>query len=91
MIKKEDILTLHFFDYKQAFTGSYHEMRYRFIKEEHEIEEGKKEAVLLVACWKGPNAYDHTDESEITRKEFEFSEEGKEKAVEWLNDMYTER
>lgn len=87
MIEKTDILSLHFFDYKMAFTGSYGNMRYRIVKVEHELEEDKKEVKLLTTIWAGPYAYDHTEE-EKENKEFEFSEEGKNQVVDWLNEQY---
>ncbi|BBF43690.1 hypothetical protein lbkm_2378 [Lachnospiraceae bacterium KM106-2] len=88
MIKKESILTLHFFDYGEAFTGSDGNMRYRMMKVEHEVEEEKKEAKLLVTVWPGPYAYDHTEEEKKQSREFAFSEEGKSAAVDWLNEEY---
>ncbi|MDD5936315.1 MAG: GNAT family acetyltransferase [Clostridiales bacterium] len=88
MITTMDILCLHFYDYKSAFTGSEGNMRYRIYKAEHEKEDGEKEALLSVTVWKGPYAFDHTKEEKIV-KEFPFTEEGQKEAVNWLNDEYT--
>lgn len=88
MIKKTDILSLHFYDYKMAFTGGDGMMRYRIIKAEHEKEDGEKEAYLQVTLWKGPYAFDHTKEEKISH-EFAFSEQGQEDAVNWLNEQST--
>ncbi len=88
MIKKTDILSLHFYDYKMAFTGSEGVMQYRIIKAEHEKEDGKKEACLQVTAWKGPYAFDLTKEDKISH-EFTFSEQGQEEAVDWLNEQST--
>lgn len=90
MIEKSDILCLHYFDYKMPFTGSYGNMRYRFFKVEHELESGEKEARMLVTVWPGPYAFDHTSKEVQKSHEFEFSENGKDAAVDWLNEIADE-
>lgn len=91
MIGKDAILTLQYFNYKGAFTGSYKNMRYHVIKVEKGMENGEKEAKLLVTVWPGPFAYDHTEEEKKERKEFTFDEEGKSAAIDWLNEQYNKK
>lgn len=80
VIEPNTILTLHYFDYKQAFTGSDKNMRYKMMK----IDNDK----LLVEHWPGPYAYEYTDEEKKVREEFPFNDEGKIKAVDWLNEQF---
>lgn len=41
--------------------------------------------ILKAACYSGLNAYDATDKSDITEKDFEASEQGIEEAAEWIS------
>lgn len=85
-IKKEKILSLEFYNYKGIFTGSLKGMRYRIEKS------GEKEKpCFLVHIWDEPYNYDVTSEEEMEKSEFEFSDEGKENVVRWLNDVYRQK
>ena len=93
MISKEDILSLNYYTYGQAFTGSEKGMRYRVvIQKEEKDEEGNvtKEKGLVAAVWPEPFSYDQTPESQIETKVFAFTEEGREALVNWLNEKYDE-
>lgn len=80
MIHKQDILSLNYYNYKNAFTGSYDGMNYRIIKSGE-----KPEEVLKVWVWKGPYCFTKTSEEEKTVAEFPFSEDGIEQVIAWLN------
>ena len=81
MIENSDILSLNYYNYKQPFSGSFRGMRYR-------IEKDKEENSLKVSVWPEPFSYEKTDEKLIRKESFEFSEEGKESAVAWLNKVH---
>lgn len=70
---------------KSDFKGSYCGMRYRLCK--IGTEEGDR---ILTEIWKGPKAYDQTEE-EKERESFPFSVEGIEQSVAWLNEKYEEK
>ena len=38
--------------------------------------------------WQGPYASTAMKEEDITAKEFEYSEEGRSSAIQWIQDMY---
>ena len=53
---------------------------------------GKKPDFTLNALvWIGPYASSAVNEDDITKKEFEYSEEGRKAAIEWIQKMYTDR
>lgn len=65
---------------KAGFTGSNEGMRF-FVKS---YEEGK----LTAFVFPEPNSFVNTPEEEKIKEEFEYSKEGVEKVIEWLNKMY---
>ena len=83
----KDIFNFNFYKYGQPFTGSFQGMRYRIVKtaEKREGEE-KEEDKLLATVWPEPFSYDVVSDEEKENKLFEFSEEGRIAAVEWLNE-----
>ncbi len=91
MINKEDILTLSYYSYGQAFTGSEQGMRYRVVIQKEEKDEAGnvvREKGLLASVWPEPFSYDQTPQAQIETKLFPFSESGREALVSWLNEMY---
>ena len=48
----------------------------------------KPDYVLNVLIWQGPYAPTAMKEEDITAKEFEYSEEGRSSAIQWIQDMY---
>ena len=48
----------------------------------------KPDYVLNVLIWQGPYASTAMKEEDITSKEFEYSEEGRSSAIQWIQDMY---
>ncbi len=67
---------------KEVFTGSDNGMRYR-------LEKGDEE--LLAYVWPEPFNFASTDDSLKECAHFEWSSQGKEDAVKWLNDMHSAR
>lgn len=91
MITNEDVLSLNFYNYGNPFTGSYRGMRYRIIKQkESKNDEGEvlKPLGLLVVLWPEPFSFEKTDDDLKQSRLFPFSQEGKEQAVDWMNEMY---
>ena len=68
---------------KEAFTGSFHQMRFR-----EEKKEGDDGTLLLVTCWPQPYCFDATPEEQKTAKTFSFTEEGLCESISWLRKMY---
>ena len=48
----------------------------------------KPDYVLNVLIWQGPYASTAMKEEDITAKKFEYSEEGRSSAIQWIQDMY---
>jgi len=91
MIENSDILSLGYYNYGQPFSGSCRGMRYRLEKlNEEKDEEGAvtRQAGLRAVVWPEPFSFENTDASLMEEKIFEFSEEGKQQAVDWLNGRY---
>lgn len=87
MIENSKILSLEFYNYKGIFTGSLKGMRYRIEKVTNEEEQ----VAFLAHAWKEPYNFEVTPKEEMDKKEFAFSEEGKQEMVEWLNTLYGEK
>lgn len=81
MLKKETFVPIQFFK-KEAYTGSMNGMRYRI----HKAEEG-----LEAAVYPEPYCYEATPDEKKTKMIFPFSEEGREQAVDWINQQYEEK
>ncbi len=84
MLKRSDVLSIPYLK-KTSFSGSYQGMRFLM-----RMEKGEETTVLRVIYWKEPYSYDATKEEDKTAAEFEFSEDGIQKAVDWLNDRWKE-
>lgn len=80
MITREILLNLNFYK-KAAFTGSSGIFCYK-------IE--KKDDHLFASVWKGPYCSTATPEEEKEYQEFEFSEDGMNQIVDWLNSYVRE-
>lgn len=100
MIERKDILSIPYLK-KTSFTGSYEGLRFRFQvvkrevpsegeeKEADKKEENKKEQqVLEIAAWEAPYSFDKTSEEKIQRMETDFSEDGIQKGIDWLNGLW---
>lgn len=80
MVKRSDLLSLGYYK-KASYTGGSLKMRYRISKDGD---------ALCVAIWRGPYAYDVTEEEKFTAK-FPFSEEGLLAACACINDVEEEK
>ena len=83
MINEKEIMPFNFFKYGGIYTGGHNGMRYKI-----ERTGEKSDYVLNVLIWQGPYASTAMKEEDITAKEFEYSEEGRSSAIQWIQDMY---
>lgn len=67
---------------KEPFTGGYNGMRYRLMKAGDGME---------VTIWPEPYSYFKTPEEKKQSKMFPLSVEGRDAAVEWMNEQYEEQ
>lgn len=82
-IEDKDVLPYNFFAYNGIYTGSLGNMRYRIWRT------GDKPDTRLAACaWPGPLAYPYAADEDKETEEFEDSEAGRLKALEWLNERF---
>ncbi len=84
-----------YYEYGEAFFGSYRGMRYRVAREPlkniHFTAPDKiGEATLRVSVWPQPYSYAATDPSRMTSVDFPFTPEGLIEAAGWLNRQYDE-
>lgn len=84
-LRREQILSLEYYNYKGIFTGSIKDMRYRIEKKEEE-----EEKIFLVHIWHGPYNFEVTSKEEMLRQEFAFTEDGAKEATLWINEVYEE-
>ncbi|KAB1440138.1 GNAT family acetyltransferase [Candidatus Galacturonibacter soehngenii] len=82
MLEKEKFISLNFLK-KETFTGSLKGMRYRLCKEVQD-----EKSLLKVTIWPEPYCFEVTNEEQKQSVVFEFSNEGKDMAVDWLNEQY---
>ena len=93
MIERKDILSIPYLK-KTAFTGSYVGLRFRFMAIKKELppedgeEKGKEIQVLEITAWEAPYAFDATAEEKKQKMETDFSEEGIQKGIDWLNGLW---
>ena len=85
MISYDDVLNLNFYK-KEKFTGSFQGMRYRIEKAAGDGEDAAD--VLRATFWPGPYNYDATPAEEKQSQSFPFTPEGKDQAVDWLNEQW---
>ena len=77
----EKILPFQFIK-KSPFYGSYQGMNYRIMAMDEKLE---------VCIWPGPYIFSKTPEEQKTYETFDFSEEGYDKALAFVNQQYEER
>lgn len=87
MVTNEDVFNMAFYKKKKPFTGSVKGIRYRILLEVAETEDGNKEEHFSVWVWRDRFCFEVTPQEEMQKKEFEFSEAGKQQAVAWINEM----
>lgn len=83
-IDSKEVFSFNYYTYKEPFTGSFNGMRYRISREENE----DGQPYFEVVTWPEPYCEDKTADELKKTAEFEFSEDGKEEAVEYLNDVW---
>lgn len=82
MIEKENFISLNMLK-KEVYSGSLKGMRFCLAK----IGE-KSEEKIAVTIWPEPYNYEKTPIEKKQTVEFEFNEQGIEKAVAWLDEQY---
>ncbi|MDY3985320.1 hypothetical protein [Dysosmobacter sp.] len=82
MIDKNKFHVLNYIK-KEEYTGSMEGMRYMLKKKK--VGDGDK---LETVIWPEPFGYAKTPEEKKQRKDFDFSKEGLEEAVDWLNGQH---
>ncbi|MCM1184835.1 MAG: hypothetical protein NC337_15815 [Roseburia sp.] len=80
MLTREDFLSLNFVK-KEDFTGSHKGMR--FMLHQESADEEKR---LKVYVWSEPLGFEATPEEKKLSELFEFSEEGLDRAIAWMNE-----
>lgn len=78
----EKIMNLNYFTYKKPFSGSDKGNRFKYVIQMQEVEEKK---VLHVMCYVGEKNSKETPDEIKKFRDFEFSEEGYEEALDWLS------
>lgn len=81
MQEKISSISLNFLK-KENYTGSMQGMRYMLRKEGEKLE---------VTIWPEPFSYQATKQELKQSNEFEFSNEGKEQALDWVNKQYEQQ
>lgn len=89
-VKKEDIYGMPYYKCKQPFYGSLEKMRYRITKISVPIEEGSEETkdLLETSIWLEDVCYQVANKDSMIINTFEFSENGLEEVVNYLNEYY---
>ena len=96
MIRTEDVLNMNFYK-KENFTGSYKGMRYLLKKDTVELPSDNPdtptETKTIFRCyiWPGPYNFATTPDDQKLTAEFPFSEDGKQAAVDWMNEQWASR
>ena len=76
------MMNLNYFTYKKPFSGSDKGNRFKYVIQMQEVEEKK---VLHVMCYVGEKNSKETPDEIKKFRDFEFSEEGYEEALDWLS------
>ncbi len=95
-LDEKKLYYIGFYEFGIPFTGSMggiYGMHYRIARNPLENvhwtpKEKRGEAVLEAAYWPGPLNYESTDPTFITKKDFEYSEDGKKEIAKWLTEEY---
>lgn len=86
MIERQELLAFEFYKLR-PFKGSDKGVRYMLQKEEVSGEESTR-TVLTAYIWPEPFCFEATPDEKKESRQFEFSEEGLCKAIEWLNESH---
>ena len=83
MIDADQIMPLNFFSYGGVYSGEHHGMRYQLRRT------GEKPDFRLETCaWQGPYSFAAVDSENKIFNTFDFSEDGRKAAIDWLMDIY---
>lgn len=86
MITTEDVLNMNFYK-KEKFTGSYKGMRYLLKKDK----DNEEKDIFRCYIWPGPYGFDATPEDKKVMTVYPFTAEGKQQAVDWMNEQWKSR
>ena len=86
MITTEEVLNMNFYK-KEKFTGSYRGMRYLLMKDQSEEEQ----TIFRCYIWPGPYNFAATPDDQKLSRTFPFTREGKQQAVDWMNEQWKSR
>lgn len=90
MINRNDILSMEYLK-KTEFTGSHQGMRYRIEGVMEAMDGGEEQKRLKVTVWPEPFNFFTTPEEQKTSALFDFSDDGVQDAVDWMNNLLFER
>lgn len=86
MIDENKIMPFNFLKYGGVYSGGHDGMRY-IIKKTGE----KPDFILKASVWRGPYASTAVKPEDITSQEFEYSEDGRKSAIQWIQEQYDAR
>ena len=86
MINENEIMPFNFFKYGGRYSGDHEGMRYAI-----ERTGEKPDFILTALVWRGPYASTSVAAEEITNKDFEYSENGRNEAINWIKEQYSNR
>jgi len=90
MIDEEIIMPYNYFKYGGVYSGEHHGMKYMLKKTE--IEDGEDKIKKFIGIvWQGPYASGSVKDEDKTSELFDFSEEGRISAIDWLKAQYESR
>ena len=72
----------------QPYFGSYNGVSFALIKKEGKEDQEDKKTVLEAYLYPLPFGFDATPDEKKLKSEFEFSDEGYDKAVKWMNEHF---
>lgn len=97
MLDRTEYMPLEYFK-KQKWSGSFQGMRFMFEKQMEKtvtVKDGAETETespyLMVTIWKEPYSYEATPDEKKQRERFDLSEDGRQKAIEWLEQQYADR
>ena len=94
MLTYDDALNLNYYK-KTSYTGWMGGLRFLIKREEPILEEATEETpavkgdpIFHVWVWPGPYIFDLTDDALKIESTYPFSDEGKQQAVDWINEQF---
>lgn len=86
LIERHDLLALNFYK-SSPFTGSDGNMRYRVEKITEDSASEESRTLLQATIWPEPYAYAVTPDDQKVRHTADFSEDGMQQLVDWMNEQ----